>query len=231
MVIGGLQRFSLIDYPGRIACVIFTQGCNFRCPYCYNRSLVLPQFYEEPLPEEEVLSFLRSRKGLIEAVVVSGGEPTVQEDLPEFLRKLREMGFLLKLDTNGTHPETVKELIRTGAVDYVAMDVKAPLSRYREVVREEVNTQNIALSVALLLSSGVDYEFRTTLVRELISEEDILQIAEKLIRGAKRYALQRFVATDTLVDPSFKECTTYSEEELRRLLPRLEKFVEEVLIR
>jgi len=201
MVIGGIQRFSLIDYPGRIACVIFTQGCNFRCPYCYNRSLVLPRFYGEPLPEEEVLSFLKTRRGLVEAVVVSGGEPTVQEDLPEFLGKLREMGFLLKLDTNGTHPETVKELIISGIIDYVAMDVKAPLARYREVVREEVNLQNIVLSTTLLLSSGVDYEFRTTLVRELISEKDILRIAETLIRGAKRYALQRFVATDTLVDP------------------------------
>jgi len=231
MIIGGLQRFSLIDYPGKISCVVFTQGCNFRCPYCYNRSLVLKEFYGNPLPEEEILEFLESRVGLVEGVVVSGGEPTLQEDLLDFLLKVRGMGFAVKLDTNGSHPEILKEILLAGAADYIAMDVKAPLSRYREVVREEVNTGNIKMSISLLLSSDVDYEFRTTLVRELIPPEDVVSIAETLIKGARRYALQRFIVTDTLLDPSFKNCTSYTEEELEAIASQIKDCVEEVVVR
>ncbi len=228
---GGLQRFSLIDYPGKLCCVVFTQGCNFRCPYCYNRSLVLPEFYDEPLPEDAVMEFLRLRRGLLDAVVVSGGEPTLQEDLPEFLSSVRELGFLTKLDTNGSRPEVIGDLLDRGLLDYVAMDVKAPLKRYREVVREEVQVENVVRSVSLLMHAGVEYEFRTTLVRELLSGEDVLWIARNLIRGAKRYALQRFVVTDTLLDPAFREYTTYTEEELEQLADRVREYVEEVVVR
>lgn len=230
MLIGGVQRFTLIDFPGKVACIVFTQGCNFRCPYCYNRSLVLPEEFGEPLPEEVFFKFLSKRRGLLDGVVITGGEPTVQPDLPEFVEKVKSMGFLVKLDTNGSHPEIVKPLIEEGLLDYVAMDVKAPIRKYREVVRVEFELGNVVRSIELLMSSGIDYEFRTTVVKELLSPGDILEIGE-LIKGAKRYALQRFLVTDTLLDPSFKEKHTYTEEELEELARKLRKYIEEVLVR
>ncbi|RLJ70313.1 pyruvate formate lyase activating enzyme [Hydrogenivirga caldilitoris] len=231
MRIGGIQRFTLIDFPGKVACIVFTQGCNFRCPYCYNRSLVLPEYFEEPIPEDVFFRFLRSRRGLLDGVVITGGEPTVQEDLLNFMENIKSMGFLVKLDTNGSHPEVVKEVIERELVDYIAMDVKAPLRKYKEVIRvEDFDVGNIVRSIHLLMDSGVDYEFRTTVVREQLTPEDILEIG-KLIKGAKRYALQKFVVTDTLLNPSFKEKHTYTEEELERIAEGLREYIEEVKVR
>lgn len=231
MRIGGIQRFTLIDFPGKVACIVFTQGCNFRCPYCYNRSLVLPEYFEEPIPEDVFFRFLKSRKGLLDGVVVTGGEPTVQEDLLDFMEKIKSIGFLVKLDTNGSHPEVVKEAIEKEVVDYVAMDVKAPLRKYKEVIRvEEFDVGNVVRNIHLIMDSGVDYEFRTTVVRELLTPEDILEIG-RLIKGAKRYALQKFVATDTLLDTSFKEKHTYTEEELERITEKLREYIKEVIVR
>ena len=230
MLIGGVQRFSLIDYPGKLSCIVFTQGCNFRCPYCYNRSLVLPEFFEETIEEEEFFSFLSRRKGLLDGVVITGGEPTVQEDLLRFVERVKSMGFLVKLDTNGSYPELLKLLIDRGLLDYIAMDVKAPLKKYTKVVRVDLYPDSIVRSVYLIRNSGVDYEFRTTVVRELLTPEDILEIG-RFLRGSRRYALQRFVVTDTLLDPSFKECTTYSEEELEDMAEKLRKYIEEVVVR
>ncbi len=230
MLIGGIQKFSLIDYPGKVSCIVFTQGCNFRCPYCYNRSLVLPEYYGETIPEEDFFSFLSKRRGLLDGVVITGGEPTVHEDLDFFIGKIKGMGFLVKLDTNGSRPEILKRLFEKDLIDYIAMDVKAPIRKYEEVVRVDFYVGNVVRSIHLIMNSGVDYEFRTTVVREQLSEEDILDIG-KLIEGAKRYVLQKFIITDTLLDPSFKECTTYSEEELERIAGRLKKYVKEVLVR
>ncbi len=230
MLIGGVQRFSLIDYPGKLSCIVFTQGCNFRCPYCYNRSLVLPEFFEETIEEEEFFSFLSRRKGLLDGVVITGGEPTVQEDLLRFVERVKSMGFLVKLDTNGSYPELLKLLIDRGLLDYIAMDVKAPLKKYTKVVRVDLYPDSIVRSVYLIRNSGVDYEFRTTVVRELLTPEDILKIG-RFLKGSRRYALQRFVVTDTLLDPSFKECTTYSEEELEDMAEKLRKYIEEVVVR
>lgn len=133
MQIGGLQKFSLLDYPGKISAVVFTQGCNFRCPYCHNPELVDPARYQECLPEEEIFSFLETRRGKLEAVTVTGGEPTLQKSLAPFLRRIKDMGFLVKLDTNGSRPDVLEELLRQKLIDYIAMDIKAPLEKYEAV--------------------------------------------------------------------------------------------------
>ncbi|HEC86320.1 MAG TPA: anaerobic ribonucleoside-triphosphate reductase activating protein, partial [Thermoplasmatales archaeon] len=139
MIIGGFQRFSLIDYPGKICAIIFTQGCNFRCPYCHNPELVNPKLFQEPIDENDIFRFLEMRKGKLDAVEITGGEPTLQPDLIEFMRKIKAMGFLIKLDTNGTNPEVVEKIIKNKLVDYIAMDVKAPLEKYEKVVRAKVD--------------------------------------------------------------------------------------------
>ncbi len=230
MVIGGIQKFSLLDFPGRTACIIFTQGCNFRCPYCYNRSLVLPDYYTDPLPEEEVFRFLRKRGGLLEGVVISGGEPAVHPDLPEFVAKLKSLGYLIKLDTNGSFPEVLKNMIDERLIDFVAMDVKAPPERYEEVVRAEVKVRNILISIELLKNSGIPYEFRTTAVKGFVDKDDLIRIG-RLLRGAERYAIQRFVRADSLVDPAFRQMVPPPDEVLTVVASDLRKYIKEVEVR
>ncbi|MGB9874425.1 MAG: anaerobic ribonucleoside-triphosphate reductase activating protein, partial [Hydrogenobacter sp.] len=210
------QKFTLIDYPGKLACIVFTQGCNFRCPYCYNPDLVLPERFKETLGEEEVLSFLEKRVGLLEGVVITGGEPTINVGLKDFIKKVKDLSFLVKLDTNGSMPQVLEELIKEGLVDYIAMDIKAPPEKYADVVGARVNLKDIDRSVRLIMSSGVDYEFRTTVVKDQLSVQDIVSIAE-WIRSAKRYYLQKFLPGKTL-DPTFTHKNTYSDEELRSIL-------------
>ncbi len=192
--IGALQRFTLLDYPGKIACIVFAQGCNFRCPYCYNAKLVLPKYFKESLDAEEVYQFLSSRVGLLEGVVITGGEPTIHDGLEAFVMKLKEMGFSVKLDTNGSKPNVIESLLNKNLLDYIAMDVKAPLEKYQGVVRAKVDVKDIQKSIRLIMESGVDYEFRTTAVKELLSPEDLLEIG-KLIKSAKRYYIQKFLPT------------------------------------
>lgn len=203
MHIGGFQRFSLIEYPTKISAIVFTQGCNFRCPYCHNPELVDPRFFEQPIAEEAVFSFLEKRKGKIDAISITGGEPTLQEDLTEFIRRIKSMGYLVKLDTNGSNPEVLEQIIGEGLVDYIAMDIKAPLSRYREVVEREIDGEIIRKSIDIIASSGVSYEFRTTLVKPLLSKQDILDIG-KTIKGIRNYILQRFVPSKTLANGTLK---------------------------
>ena len=229
MLIGGFQKFSLIDYPGKICAIIFTQGCNFRCPYCYNIELVEPSKFSSSIPEEEIFSFLKNRKGRLDAVEVTGGEPTLQKDLLLFLKKIKELGFLVKLDSNGSAPEKVQQAIEQGVVDYLAMDIKAPLERYQEVTRSQVDPQKIAETIHLIMSAGLDYEFRTTVVKSLLSLDDLLKIAQ-LIKGAKRYALQKFVPTKTL-DPAFQNEEPYSDEELQNFQEKISPYVGECLLR
>ena len=231
MRIGGLQRFTLIDFPGRVAAIVFTEGCNFRCPYCYNRELVVPEHYAEPIPEEEVLRFLESRRGQLEGVVITGGEPTVQEDLADFVRRVKDLGFLVKLDTNGSHPDAIARLLDAGLLDYIAMDIKAPLARYREITRSEIDEATIRASVDLLMKGAVAHEFRTTVVREQLSLDEVVEIARGIFRGARRYALQKFRATDSLVDPAFARCGTYTDAEFETLRRRIASLVQEVIVR
>lgn len=192
MRIGGLQKLSLIDYPGRTCAVLFTQGCNFRCPYCHNPELVYPHLFAEPISFEKVRAFLKERRGLLEGVVFSGGEPTLQEDLLEVMQAVRALGYAVKLDTNGSRPDVLAEVL--GAADYVAMDIKAPLPVYPRVSGVTVDTYDIARSIFLIQSSGVRHEFRTTFDRSLLSDEDIVRIQD--IIGRSRFSLQKHIPFD-----------------------------------
>jgi pyruvate formate lyase activating enzyme len=211
MRIGGLQKFSLIDYPGRISAIVFTQGCNFRCPYCHNPELVDPVQYGPVLPEEEVISFLEKRRGKLDAVTLTGGEPTLQPDLDRFLQEIKKMGYLIKLDTNGSMPDALERLIHGGLVDYLAMDVKGPLQKYVQIAGTEVQTRKIRKSIALIANSGIDHEFRTTVVRSQLVNEDLIAIAGLLKKG-RLHVLQTFVPVKTLC-PEFLAETSYSPEE------------------
>jgi len=229
MLIGGLQKTSFIDYPGQIAAVIFSRGCNFRCPYCHNPELVDPQKYGQELALEELETFLRKRKGLLDAVVVTGGEPTLQVGLYGFLQKIKEMGYLIKIDTNGSRPEVLEKLLADKLIDYIAMDVKAPLAKYRKVTGVEIEPAQIHQSIQLIKKGSVKYEFRTTCVKGLLTEEDILEIGE-LLYGAEKYVLQSFVPTKVFL-PEMLLATSYSEEELLNLQAKLSSRVRNISIR
>lgn len=227
MVIGGLHRFSLIDYPGRISGVIFTVGCNFRCSYCHNPELV--ENSVDIISEDGVLSFLNERKDKLDGIVLTGGEPTLQSDIIEFIEKIKKLGFLVKLDTNGSRPEIIKELIDRNLIDYIAMDIKAPIERYREITLSNIDTTKILESINLVVSSSIEYEFRTTVVRSLLSKEDILKIGE-MIRSARLFVLQEFKPTKTL-NPAFLKETSYTRSELADIALSLKGLVKRIIIR
>jgi len=212
MQIRGWVRTSLIDYPGKIAAVLFTSGCNFRCPYCQNSELVL---HPESLPAidpVEIFQFLTRRRGLIDGVVITGGEPTLQNGLEHFLRKVKELGLATKVDTNGYRPQVLRELLERGLLDCVAVDIKTSLAKYPLAAGMPVDVRRIEESVGLILSSGVDHEFRTTVVPGIVAPEDVEEIA-KLIAGAGKYILQQFRPQVTL-DPRFREITPYPAQTL-----------------
>jgi len=193
VIIGGLRKFSLIDYPGKTCAVIFTRGCNMRCPYCHNPELVWPEQYAPAIGLREVMQFLEARIGWLEAVTVSGGEPCLHANLMELLTQLKDMGFAVKLDSNGSFPQALRGLIENGLLDYVAMDIKAPLEKYAIISGVDLPIDPIRESVALLLEGRVDYEFRTTVDRALLNDSDLLEIGRE-IRGARRYYLQKLNA-------------------------------------
>ncbi len=229
MIIAGLVKFSLNDYPGKTSAVIFTRGCNFRCRYCHNPELVLPEKYAEEIPLNEIFAFLESRRGKLDAVCITGGEPTGHSDLPEMIRKIKEMGFLVKLDSNGSRPEFLEKIIAAGLVDYIAMDVKAPFETYEKIMGSPVSADKLQKSVKIILDSGLPHEFRTTIVKSLTNFDDLRQIAES-VRGADNYFLQRFVPTK-LNDPTLMQDVSYSEEELSELAVELSAFVKHCGVR
>ena len=197
-MIAGLQKMTLLDYPGKVACTVFLQGCNYRCPFCHNSEL-LPRKGEEFMTEEEFLSFLKKRQGLLDAVCVSGGEPTLCKDLPRLLKDIKDLGFLVKLDTNGSDPAMLKALVAEGLVDYVAMDIKNCREKYAETVGiPGFDTVPVEESVRLLQTGGVDFEFRTTVVKEFHTAQDFVSIGQWLA-GSPRYFLQQFVDSGDLV--------------------------------
>lgn len=224
MKIGGVQKLSLVDYPGKTCAALFTIGCNMRCGYCHNPELVLPERYTDAIPEDEILLFLENRVGKLQGVTISGGEPTLHEDLPEFIRKVKALGFLVKLDTNGTNPAMLERLYNEQLLDYVAMDVKGTLETYQEVVAYPIDIDAIAKTIALMKQSRVDHEFRTTVVKSQISWSDFDKIGE-LVRGAPRFALQRFRPGRTL-NPRFRRETTYSDDEFELLRQKMEQYVD-----
>ena len=199
MRIGGLQKFSLLDYPGELSSIIFTQGCNFKCPYCHNPELVVPEIFRQPLDTEKVLRFLYRRRRKITAVVVTGGEPTLQEDLIDFLRLIKAMRFKIKLDTNGSNPEMLSRALYYQAVDYIAMDLKAPNELYQKLTRSKVKIADIRRSMEIIRLSGLPYEFRTTVAEDILFGDDLFRIRD-LLKEGDRYYLQPCNYSTTLDD-------------------------------
>ncbi len=228
MVIHGFQKLTLLDYPGKVACTSFSGGCNFRCPFCQNGNLVQHPEWEPVIPEEEIFAVLEKRRGVLDGVCVTGGEPTLDPDLERFVTKIKELGYLVKLDTNGYRPEILKKLVEEKKIDYVAMDIKNAPSRYGETAGvKKIDVMRINESVEFLKSGVVDYEFRTTLCQELHGREEIEAIG-KWLSGAKRYFLQNYRESDYVIDPRF---SGYAREQLERFCEILRGKIETVEIR
>jgi pyruvate formate lyase activating enzyme len=229
MKIGGMQKVSLIDYPGLISAIIFLQGCNFKCSYCHNPELVNPGLFQRCIKEKDLMDFLNTRKGKLDAVVITGGEPAINDDLAPFIKQIKKMKFAVKLDTNGSQPQVIKTLLDEKLLDFIAMDIKAPLEKYESVVKVPVNSDSIKESIKLVLKSKIPYEFRTTVVESQLEEKDILQI-EKLISGASNYVLQKFVPVKVL-DKKFLNEKSYSDEKLQKIKKHLQHQIPSVTIR
>lgn len=232
MLILGLQKLSLLDYPGKIACTVFLGGCNFRCPFCHNASLAMPDGSGEAISVEDFLAFLDSRRGRLQGVCISGGEPTLHHDLPELIREIKSRGFAVKLDTNGTNPEMLLSLINDGLLDYVAMDIKNSPEKYIDTIsnsefRISNFSEQVARSVDILMQGLVDFEFRTTLTRELHSAEDMEKIG-KWIQGAEKYFLQTYRDEGDLIEGGF---TAYNREETEAILEIVRKYLPNAEIR
>ena len=227
--IKGIQKTSLLDYPGKICSTIFLNRCNFRCPYCHNPELVFDEVKDE-IPPEEFLDFLEEKKKWIDGICVTGGEPTLHKGLVDFARKVKEKGFLIKLDTNGTNPAMIEQLLNEKLVDYVAMDIKADLDKYSEAVNAKVNTDAIQKTVNLLMNSEIGYEFRTTVVPGLFDEETAEKIGNWL-KGAKKYCLQQFRNSDKVLDPKYQNVGHYHIDKLEKFKSILKKHINDVEIR
>lgn len=228
MVIYGLQKLSLLDYPGKTACTVFTGGCNFRCPYCHNASLVVGLDEIEPVDYDEFFAFLNKRRNILDGVCITGGEPLLQPDIEDFIRVIKKFGYSVKLDTNGTFPDKLKRLVDENLVDYVAMDIKNSPEKYSLTAGvSELDFSKISNSVEFLLSNSVDYEFRTTVVKELHSKEDFVSIGE-WIKGAKRYFIQSFIDSGDILAGSF---SAYNKNELEEIEGLMQHFVKETQIR
>ena len=227
MKIGGFQKMTVLDFPGKIACIIFTHGCNFKCPFCHNARLVTEDgdFFDE----EEILSYLNKRRGILDGVCISGGEPLIHgEAIFELMRKIKELGFLIKLDTNGYLPNRLKFAIDNGLVDYVAMDIKNSPDKYPQTAGIDiVDMEKIKSSIEIIMSSSVDYEFRTTVTKELHTPEDFAEIG-KLIRGAKRYYIQNFVDSGGIISEG---SSPLENQGLTALLEAISPYVPSALIR
>ncbi len=219
-MIKGLQKLTLLDYPGVIAATVFLGGCNLRCPFCHNASLVLPEKYGETISDTDFFAFLDSRRERLQGICVSGGEPTLYPQLEEFIREIKDRGFLVKLDTNGTRPEVLQRLVENNLLDYVAMDIKNSPLRYGETVGiTDFDPTPIAESAAILMNGKTDFEFRTTVVRELHTPKDIEQIGQWL-SGDEKFFLQTFVDSGDLIGTGYSGYTACEMEELTNLLKK-----------
>ena len=227
MIIGGLEKLSILDYPDHLAAIIFTQGCNFRCHFCYNPMLVLPHKGEDEknikekgfseLSTKNLFLFLRERFGRLDGVVITGGEPTLHPDLPEFIKKIKKIGYDVKLDTNGTNPDMLNQLIKEKLIDYIAMDLKAPKEKYEATVNVPVNYKNIEKSVKMIIKSGLPHEFRTTVVPGLLDKNDFTKMGE-MIKGAQNWFLQVFKSDTDLVDSTYKGKKAYSRKQMQEFV-------------
>lgn len=228
MQIHGFNKTTLLDYPGHLAATIFTGGCNFRCPFCHNASLVINPLDKEIIPHNDIFSTLKKRKGIIEGVCITGGEPTIYPDLKNFITSIKEMGFLVKLDTNGNNPKVLKDLVESHLIDYVAMDIKNSKEKYSlSIGLPSFQTTLIEESVDFLLNGTIPYEFRTTIVKEHHSLNDILSIGS-WIKGARAYYLQAFKDSGDIITPGL---TSYSKNELDKFREALLPYVKSIEIR
>ena len=236
MYFAGLLKQSLVDYPGKICSVLFTEGCNFRCGFCQNKNLVEPALFHlnNHLDEDSILAFLEKRKNFIEAITITGGEPTLHPELLSFISKVKNLGFAVKLDTNGTNPKMLESLIKKGLIDYVAMDIKAPLDyqKYKDLTGNIISSamfSDILHSLKLILDApeSIFKEFRTTLIKEKHPLEDITDIAEA-IKGCHRYALQSF-RSSTVLSPEYSEFSPYSEQEMQEIARKISSIVNVVV--
>ncbi|PKM91134.1 anaerobic ribonucleoside-triphosphate reductase activating protein [Candidatus Falkowbacteria bacterium HGW-Falkowbacteria-1] len=240
MTIGGIEKLSLIDFPGYLSAVIFTKSCNFRCHFCYNPMLVFASGESELMnikdesssliPEEDFFLFLKDRIGKLDGIVISGGEPTLQGDLKDFIIKVKNLGYKIKLDTNGTNPDKVLDLITSGLLDYIAMDLKAPFDSYEKVVNVKTNIEKIKKSVKILIEGSLPYEFRTTVVPGLLDKEDILKMS-KDIMGANLWYLQKFKSDIDLVNNNFKNLDPLTDSEMKEMVKIGSRAVKECLLR
>lgn len=213
MNIAGLQKLSLLDYPGKMSCIIFTQGCNLRCPFCHNALLLDSD--NQLLTEDSVFEFLSMRKNTLDGVVISGGEPTLQKDLPEFLKKIKALGYDIKLDTNGTNPTILKELVQNNLVDYVAMDIKNSPDEYFKASGTHKFFDNISLSKDFLMQNQIDYEFRTTVVKGIHTEQSLINLSQ-WIKGAKKFFLQTYKDSGNILNPD--GLGAFSDLEMQEML-------------
>ncbi|MDA3802386.1 MAG: anaerobic ribonucleoside-triphosphate reductase activating protein [Patescibacteria group bacterium] len=233
MIIGGLEKLSTLDYPNHLAAIVFTFGCNFRCKYCYNPLLVCPKEDADDknneglsqISDKDLLLFLKERYGKLDGVVITGGEPTLHDDLPEFIKKIKDIGYDVKLDSNGTNPKMLKTLINSQLIDYIAMDLKAPLLDYEKVVAVKTNFQKLKESAKIIMSSGIPYEFRTTLVPGLADKDDIEEMG-KSIKGAEKWYFQKFKSDTPLVDPKYGGKKSFTDKEMKEFVKIGQKFVD-----
>jgi len=274
MLIGGLQKFSLLDYPGKLSAIVFTQGCNFRCQFCYNPMLVWSSFaplsgatadkpaqiknraglsasgfaVEEQdsklkyakefgrqkvhpmINQDDFFVFLKDRAGKLDAVVITGGEPCLQKDLADFMKRIKGLGYLIKLDTNGSYPEILAEFIKEKLIDYLAMDLKAPEAKYEETIGVEANFNNIKKSVKMIMASGLPYEFRTTVVPDLLDKDDIAEMG-KIIKGADLWYLQNFKSQNDLVNQDFKGKVPYNSRQMKEMAAIGREYVKKCEVR
>ena len=232
MAFGGLQKNSFIDYPGKLSCVLFVSGCNFDCPYCHNPSLVKNgPGRSTNLIGKKIYDFLERRKGFLDGVVISGGEPTLQKDLVHICEKIKRMGYPVKLDTNGSRPQAVKKLIDEGLVDYIAMDIKTDPFHYSSYIKKDCDPHSILSSIQVIMNSALPYEFRTTCVKPIVAACTIKSIA-KVIQGSMLYVLQRFNNTEVLHPEFFRKAQeAYDEDELFNLKSLAEPLVKKCIVR
>jgi len=237
MRIGGLQKMTLIDYPGKIAATVFLIGCDFRCPYCHNPELVSPKQIrnQAQIKESDFFKFLDKRINLLDGVCITGGEPTISLDLPKFIQKIKKRGFLVKLDTNGGNPKMLNNLIKDNLVDFIAMDVKTSILKYNKVKAKNKISQ-VKKSINIIRDSDKDYEFRTTAVPRIVDEKDIKEIGEWL-KGAKKFVLQQFrpasaaSGSGKFLDSSFENIKPYSLQKLQKMIGIIEPYVDVVELR
>lgn len=227
MLIGGMQKLTLLDYPGVLSCIVFTAGCNFRCPFCHNGELVVDTDDIELTKEEELFAYLKKRKNVLDGVVVSGGEPLIHKDIEDLIRKIKDLGYKVKLDTNGSNPDKLKDLIDKKLIDYVAMDIKMPLKKYETITKVKINTDLIKKSIDILMSSGIPHEFRTTIVKEFHTHSHIKEIC-KMIGKDELYYLQNYKDSDGVIE---KGLHSFSEDELSDMIKDINKDYPRVSIR